>query len=247
MPFSTTTSHGVTRRLMGALAFAACALFSTSGSAQAGVLSFEQDQGTPLAFSGATYAFGDYWMQTLGDGGLVGAFIDGAQQDDICVNLTCPSNNTSHYFATLDDGYFVVGLQSHQAFSLSSMRTGFMGAGQGAFGAVYGLLYLQGLDQYGQRSGNGVYVPVAGPAANGQLYFANQNLGTFPAERSVALLVVGYACNAGDHCRRDQNAASFAFDDIVLSTDTDVPEPASWSLLGLALLSARVFHRKRAR
>lgn len=223
-----------------ALAAAICAC----STAQAGILNFENPQDTPFALEGETYSFGEYWVQALGGelpGDLVGSFINGADQGDICVDIKCPVNNSSNYYAALNDGYLAFGLQNGKDFKLESFSASFMGTGQSSFPAVSGVVILLGLGADGFPMDE-VQVGIGGPNANGQFSFDTINLGGFLDNSYSAILVAGFACDSSGDCYRNINAANFAFDDFVT---TSIPEPATWGLLGLGLLGIGAFTRKR--
>ena len=241
-----------TKRAAGALlnSLVLAAALGASSMAQADVLTFEDAPG-PIAFAGSEYTFGNYWVQTLdnvNEGDMAGNFINGADQADICFDLRCPVNNQTGYLATLNDGYFAFGLTNGSLFTLDSMRVSFIGTGQTSFPVVSGLLILAGFDANFNLIQTSSQIAVGGPGTNGQFSFANANLGAFADTAFAAVRVLGYACNAAGSCSRAGNAAAFAFDDIVTTSEAVavVPEPASWLLIGLGLLGLGAVKRKRA-
>lgn len=221
-----------------ALAAALC----TAGVAHAGVLNFEGAV-SPFVFANETVTDGKYWMTSLGgsDGGLTGMFINGADQADICAGseLKCPQNNGSTYYAALADSYLVFGLNSGNNFHLNSFSASFIGTGGDL---TRGLLLLQGFGQDGLALGGALQVALPS-AVNGQYNFANFNLGGFFDEAYAAVRFVGYGCNAAGNCYRNLNGSNFAIDNIV--TSAEIPEPATFGLLGLGLLGMGALRRRK--
>lgn len=225
-------------KLVKQLALAA-ALCSAS-AAQAGVLNFEGAV-SPFTFANETVTDGKYWMTTYGgsEGDLTGMFINGADQADICfgAELKCPTNNSSTYYAALADSYLAFGLESGNSFLFNSFAGSFIGTGSDIY--TRGLLLIDGFNDSGLVS----TLQVALPTAVGGVYnFGNYNLGGFFDESYTAVRFVGYACDAAGNCVRNMNASNFAIDNIVT---TQIPEPATFGLLGLGLLGMGALRRRK--
>ncbi|WLI90259.1 NF038120 family PEP-CTERM protein [Massilia sp. R2A-15] len=215
---------------------------SACAFAQAGVLDFEAPVDSPFFFSGGYVEMGDFWVQTYGgalSSDLVGALVDGSDPGT-CFSVACPVNNSSHYFAGLDDGYFYFGMTNDASFKVKSLQASFIGAGQASFPDISGMLVLQGFDITGHTVGNALQLGLAGPT-NGQFNFATYNLGTFSNNDVSFVRVLGYSCDASANCLRNTNLANFAIDNIVT-----VPEPTSWAMLGLGLAGLALSRRRRA-
>jgi len=238
---SSKTHHGVGhlfKQLAVAAALGAC------GLAQAGVLTFEgPNADTPFIFSGDVTTFGDYWVESYGGtqlGDFVGSVIDGSD-NSLCVGISCPVNNASHYYAALDDGYFYFGLNDNSNFALRSLQASFIGAGQTSFPAISAILVLQGFNLAGAAVGSALQIGLSAPTA-GAFNFASYDLSatTFGNTSFGFVRVVGYACDASGDCNRSSNLANYALDNLVT-----VPEPGTWALLGLGLAGLGVFSRRR--
>lgn len=240
---SSKTHHGVGHlfnQLAVVAALGACSL------AHAGVLDFEGPSAdTPFIFAGDINQFGDYWAESYGGtqpGDLVGSVIDGSD-NGLCVGITCPANNASHYCAALDDGYFYFGLKDNLNFTVKSLQASFIGAGQPSFPATSGVLLLQGYDSAGVAVSSALQIGLSGPTA-GAFNFASYDLSatTFGNTSFGFVLVLGFACDASGDCNRGANLANYALDNFVTVT---VPEPGTWALLGLGLAGLGVFSRRR--
>lgn len=213
--------------------------------AQAGLLDFEvaAPSDSPFIFTGEQHQFGDYWVESYGGtlgSDWVGTIVDGSDSGS-CM-IACPVNNTSHYYAGLDDGYFYFGLNDNSMFKVNSLQASFIGAGQ-AYAATSGLLVLQGFGANNVAIGSALQIGLAGPNAAGAFNFSGYDLsGTAFGHTSFSYVrVLGYACDATSNCNRNSDLANFAIDNIVT-----VPEPTTWALLGLGLIGMGVFSRKRS-
>jgi hypothetical protein len=226
------------KKIIAAAALSACSF------AQAGVLNFEQEVDSPFFFSGDHVQVGEYWVESYGGtqtSDLAGAIIDGSDGGN-CMGVSCPVNNTSHYYSGLDDGYFYFGLNNDANFKVKSLQASFIGAGQLSFPATSGILVLQGFNALGGTVGNAMQLGLAGPNVKGQFNFANYNLGAFGNNTLSYVRVLGYACDTSGSCLRNTNLANFGIDNIVTAT---VPEPTSIALLGLGV-AGFAFARRRA-
>ena len=224
----------------------AAAALSTCAFAQAGVvtLDFEGDA-MPFMFNGGYTEIDNYWLETYSGTGLTtdlaGMIIDGSDTT-ACVGISCPVNNSSRYYASLNDSYFYFGLANNDRFQARSLQASFIGAGQASFPAVSGILQLQGYNNDGSAVGGAMQIALAGPTA-GAFRFANYNLGAFGANQVAYVRVLGYACDSSGNCNRSANLANFAIDNIVLN---EVPEPVTLGLFGLGLAGLALSRRRRA-
>jgi hypothetical protein len=227
-----------------ALALAVMAM----GSAQAAVLDFETPTDSPFALQGDRITLGDFWLLAFAGGAsaptgsLAGAFVDGSDPQICQAPLACPVNNSSKYYAGLDDGYFAFGLEGGALFKMNSLQASFIGNGQTSFPALSGILVLQGFDANFNLLGSSVQVPLSGPT-NGQFSFADTTFtGAFANLEFSAVRVLGYTCDAAGNCNRSGNLANFAVDNI---TVTAVPEPSTYGLMAAGLLAVGAIARRR--
>lgn len=223
----------------------AAAALSTCAFAQAGVvnINFEGDA-SPIFFSGGYTEIDNYWIESYGGtqtNDLAGLIIDGSDRT-ACVGISCPVNNTSRYYAGVDDGYFYFGLENNREFKAKSLQASFIGAGQASFPAVSGILQLQGFNNNGSLVGGAMQLALAGPTA-GSFRFADYNLGAFGSNNVAYVRVLGYACDTSGNCNRNSNLSNFAIDNISLYA---VPEPLTLGLFGLGLAGLAASRRRRA-
>lgn len=228
-------------RVFNAMAVAA-ALCAAAPASQAGVLDFETPVDMPFVFAGDVIQMGNYYVEGLGTTGFVGA-IGG---NDACLGLQCPANNATNYYSAVDDGYMVFGMLDGSAFTLSSLQASFIGAGQPSYPSVAAILEITAFDASGIV--DDIYVNLAGPTG-GVFNFANYDLSGFGKGKTFTdVRLASFACTVGStNCDRTNNQAQFAVDNIVtVSAATDVPEPASFALLGLGLLGLGAARRRAA-
>jgi hypothetical protein len=217
--------------------------------AQADTLTFEGTADTPFVYAGDHLLIGKYWTESFGVGAtqstdFVGMLINGSD-NGLCAGLSCPVNNTSQYYAALNDGYFYFGLQGDSPFKMRSLQASFIGAGQAFPSSNAGVLLLQGFDAAGGAVGAGWQINLPLPDASGAFSFNNYDLSTttFGNTEYAFVRVLGYACTSAGVCNSGVGLVNFAVDNIVTSA---VPEPAAWVLYGLGLFGMGVFARKRA-
>lgn len=176
---------------------------------------------------------------------LVGAVLDGADMEN-CVARTCPVNNSSHYYAALNDG--VMSLQSPGVVGtvqLSSFDASFIGDNSLTYPSIAGLLRVQGFFAGGGSMFQDFLL--SGPVA-GAFKFAHYNVNAAMSAASFAeIAFFGFTCNNSGNCSAfSTNRGQFALDNLDVSANVEVPEPGTGLLLGLGLLGMGAFARRRS-
>lgn len=225
---------------------AACALaLGTASVAHAGVLNFESGFEDPILTSHQYQQSGQFWVETRGYGALsgdmVGVVVDGAD-NGLCVSGGCPTNNGSHYYAGLNDGYLYFGLNNpSQRFQLQSLQASWIGAEGVNYPATPGAIRILGYnDQNALLSDNVVWMP--GPS-NGQFKFNTIDLSPLSANRYSYVLILGYGCSTPSSCVANGGLSNFALDNIQVA---EIPEPAGFALFGLGLAGMAALRRRRS-
>ncbi|MBC7729068.1 MAG: NF038120 family PEP-CTERM protein [Microbacteriaceae bacterium] len=236
----------------------AVAAIAAVGLAQASIVTFDSVAAAPVTID-ALYAplLGDgdqlhqsgFYFAPLSNsasalpGDLVGTMVDGSDVANTCYNLSCPTNNSTTFFASLNDGVAAIGTDSGNAFRLRSIDASFVGNDAATFPATTLLLRLQGVKLGGGTLTQTFQLPgTSGGSFKFATYTANS---TFADTQFTQLFFFGLACNASSSCSAfNSNTAQFALDNINV---TEVPEPAAWAVSGLGLLlAAGVTRRRRA-
>jgi hypothetical protein len=168
-------------------------------------------------------------------GDLVGALVDGSDPG-VCAGLACPANNSSSFYAALNDGGLLLDpVNSGGTFSIKSFDASFIGAVAGAtYPAVAGLLRVQGFF----ANGDSAYETYAldGPGANGFQFRHFDTSAQFGNLNFSEVALFGFTCDVAGVCDAfSSNRGQFALDSIV----TAVPEPSAHLLLlaGLACIA----------
>ena len=234
---------------------AAAATLLCMGAAQAGVIqhviNFEQPNSSPFALSLPFLTHGDQFYQsgfaidTLSNaaapvaGDLVGALIDGSDPGT-CAVFQCPTNNTTNYYANLDDGLISLFTLSGLNFTVDGFDAAFMGDPTGLNAGVPGRVIFQGVNALtGAQQGFAFNL-----GANGQ--FSAFAPSAASALRNTAwrqMFIFGQTCNAAGSCSSfNSNRAQFGIDNLRLNV---IPEPTSLALVAAAFVGLGVARRRR--
>lgn len=220
---------------------------------QAGVITFDDltDYGyaptLPLLGHGDEFYESGFWLDTGSNqqdalpGDLVGAIVDGADVANTCFSVVCPSNNPTHYFTALNDGYLALGLLNNQPFSINSFDASFVAA----FGDLVPdtSLILRILGNKADGSGSLANDFELGGLEGGVLNFYSYITDPiFAAAQFDYVFFYGFACNNNDtNCTAfGTDKGQFALDNI---NTTTVPEPAPLFLLSIGMMA--MFVRRR--
>ena len=175
-------------------------------------------------------------------GDLVGAVFDGT--DPAACGMACPTNNTSNYYASLNDGVvYLDPLRTGGSVSLQGFDASFIGYAQGvSYPAIAGLLRVQGF----YADGTSAYetYQLGGPVG-GNFQFQRYNTSAnFGSQQFASLAFFGFTCNTAGSCSAfSTNKGQFALDNIVAS----VPEPSTYAMMLLGLAGVGFAARRRSK
>ncbi len=235
------------RKLRKGLAVAAVVLGGMD--AQAAVITFDDLVGSDYAANMPLLGHGDefyqagFWLSTASaqeaplPGDLVGAIVDGADVANTCFSVVCPGNNTSHFFTTLNDGFFALGLLNNQSFNIKGFDASFVAA----FGNVVPdtSLILRLMGHKADNTGTLVNDFYLSGLIDGALSFETYVTDSiFAATQFDYAFFYGFACNNTDtNCTAfSSDKGQFALDNINVSEYVQVPEPSVLLLLGFGLV-----------
>jgi len=236
---------------------AALALVSL-GAAHSAVITFDGVADSPFApyLTGGTGLLGHgdefyqsgFWIDPFSNaavaqpGDLVGAIVDGTDVAATCFSVACPNNNSTNFFAGLDDGVLAIGAVNGNSFKVKGFDASFLGAAGDTFPATAGFLRLQGVTA-GNVAITQTYA-LPGPGSSAFNFNSYNTFGTFAATDFALVYVYTFACNNVGTCSAfSTDKGQFALDNF---RTTDIPEPQTWLLMGVALAGAAVARRRRA-
>lgn len=231
--------------------FAAAAATACMGASHATVLTFDGLAESPYApnmpFVGdgdEFYESGHYLYAFSNDaasqpGDLVGAIIDGTEAADTCLGLVCPTDNSTSFYALLNDSVLIVGRNDGSPLKMLGLSASFIAASGDVVPPTAGALRALGITPGGASLTSTVFLP--GPVG-GQYSFSDYSFSdAFTSTEFAYVYLFGFACDAGGGCSAfSTNKAQFAIDNISV-----VPEPAQWLLMGLGLAALGAVVRRR--
>lgn len=229
---------GLNKLVLGAAA--ALALLGTA-PAMAATVNFESLVADTMYGGGDTLSEAGYTLHAVdnhaGTSGGVGLLVNGLDPTS-CWLGGCPTNNTSHYYAGLNDGGFTITKDDGGVFSLRSLDYGFIAPVGGLANVSYGQLMLTGT--FGNGGSASIALDFPGTDGSGNPLFGSA---TLPAAFGNTLLNsltvraclfdgMGGCTVAKDWSDPTIYQAQFAVDNLQLA---EVPEPASLALIGLGM------------
>ena len=227
------------RKFLQHLALSAAALIATV-PAQAEVITFDQGLDTSLLGFGPLITTDEYLLQgsyAIGmfntkigaaPGDLVGALVDGSDVVNTCFGLVCPTDNSTQFLASVNDGLPDFFRLDGGTFRLTQFDASFIAASGPAVPGLAMVLRVIGYDLAGIVDYEDFYIP--GPSAGAYSFSTYVASSAFAEQEFNEIAFWGYACDAAGNCSRSLDIAQFALDNVTL-----VPEPSSLALAGLAL------------
>ena len=232
----------------------AAAVLSIAGVSQATIVNFEgvlnksSAPFAPLLTHTDFVVNNEFYVQSFSNsttaaaGDLVGTILDGSDLADACAGLLCPSNNSSTFLASVNDGLFVVGSDGDALFRFAGFDASFIGAAGAPLPPVAGLIRVQGFRA--DNTSLSQTFQLAGPSSNGALSFRSYSTnGAFASTLFASVYMFGFSCNAAGSCTAfSNNQGQFAIDNLNV---TAVPEPSTWMLMIGGLIAATAVARRR--
>jgi hypothetical protein len=226
---------------------AALALACTFPAAHASIITFE-NIGEGILAPNSTIVQGNYATTGLAaspdasEFSAVGGVVNGASPV-FCLDYNCPANNTSTYYAAYYGGSLqVTGVNTINAFRVTSFDASLVGPSTGYAESVTGTLRVQGT-----LADNTVMYQdfsLTGGGTDGYSFQHFVTSGAFNSQHFVSVDFFGLTCSGSNCAWTSTDGTQFALDDI----RTAVPEPSTYLTMALGLLAvcARVRSSRRA-
>ncbi|WP_317201870.1 NF038120 family PEP-CTERM protein [Janthinobacterium sp.] len=233
------------RPLLRATIAAALLAGAAAPAARADVIDFEGLANTTLghdeSFRQGNFIFNGVSVDPLArPGDMVGTVVDGGDAG-LCVNLACPGNNTSNYFAGLNDGVLVLSAANGaNQVRVAGFDASFIGSVAGvAYPSLAGFLRVQGFS----AGGGSMYEDYLFPGgANGFSFQHFTASAKFASQQFSEVAFFAFSCGNDGNCSAfTDGKGQFALDNVIAS----VPEPSSYLMMLLGLAGIGAFARRR--
>jgi hypothetical protein len=245
----TTLRGGVLKRMLSATVLA----LASVTAAQAAVITFEGASGQALNQSttrqeaGYTITFVDPGASAPPGSVVVGRFIDGS--DPLaCGTSICPTNNPSTYLDLFNTGFVdILPTTVGETFTFSALDASLIGMAGTQYPNFPAAIQILGVRADG--STDLIQFDIPNTIAFQTFNAADVENGlAFSQEQFVEIAIYGLSCNAAGECSGlDNSPGEVGLDNIQLSDVpiSNIPEPASFSLLALGLLTLGIRARLR--
>ena len=183
--------------------------------------------------TGDSFTSGGYTFTTFNSDDsfdFVGALVTGTQADSCSAGLSCPTGDSTTYYAGLNDGGVAITSSSNGVFTVSSFDAGYIGASQSTSTGGVARIELTGFSIATNSYITAVF-DLGGTSAAGNYSFSTFSLANTAFAGTVLSSLSVNACyvTTDGSCTWPANdLAQFAIDNIAVQA---VPEPETWQAL----------------